>query len=167
MPRVCAGIFARQLNLHLIAFQPRASLCVTGRDSTRPAGIPLAAHVGHQALVGWLYFAVHNAQGHTASWPTALSIEGLSNSALGSLGHAKPWGTHWLVAHCWHLFTSLQWGWNICRSQHAWPLSLWKLAFFPTSSGSSLRKSLPSSPGCPPAPDSFHYCLHPPKLSLT
>lgn len=109
-------------------------------------GSPPAAHVGHQTLLGWPHPPAHTVQGHTAGCPPP---QLKTPPTLGSLGHVWPWGIHWLVAYCWHLFTSLQRGGNICKSQHAWPLSLaacllpCPLQTFPTQLPSSPRM-LPS-----------------------
>lgn len=150
MPWLCTGISARELSLHLFfchAFPPRTSLPVTGRDSARPAGIPSCSPCGAPDLAGVAPSSSAYSSRTHSGLPAPPQLK--TPPTLGSLGHVWPWGIHWLVACCWRLFTSLQRGGNICKSQHAWPLTLaacllpCPLQTFPTQLPSSPRM-LPS-----------------------
>lgn len=150
MPWLCTGISARELSLHLFfchAFPPRTSLHVTGRDSARPAGIPSCSPRGALDLAGVAPSSCIQFKDTQQASPPHPQLK--APPTLGSLGHVWPWGIHWLVARCWHLFTSLQRGGNICKSQHVWPLTLaacplpCPLWAFPTQLPSSPRM-LPS-----------------------
>ena len=64
-----------------------------------------------------------------APWGPCPSACRPSVAPLGGCSRAGPWGIHWPLSHCWHLFTSLRGIWftrlwrrlRCLRSQHAQP----------------------------------------------